>query len=291
MSAAIEHTGEERVLVEVREHVGFVTLNRPDKRNALDIAMFDGLVAAAATLAGASDLRAVVISGAGPAFCAGLDLKSIMAQPQEIERLLAKADGEMTNLAQRVAWAWRALPVPVIAALRGEVFGGGLQIALGADFRLAAPDARLSVMEIRWGLVPDMGGTRVLRDTVRLDVAKELTMTGRIVAAEEAVSIGLATRVCDDPLARAAALAGEIATRSPDAIRAAKYLLDRAVLLDDPAGLELETRLQLQLIGGRNQLEAARAGMAGETPSFRPATIDPPAAESAPLGDSSADDG
>ena len=264
----------DRVLVEIRDCVGYVTLNRPEKRNALDLPMFEQLAAAAAQLAAADDLRAVVVAGAGPAFCAGLDLKALMARPEAAERLIGKPPGEYLNLAQRIAWAWRELPVPVIAALQGEVFGGGLQIALGADLRLAAPDTRLSIMEIRWGLIPDMAGSRILKDLLRADVAKELTLTGRIVGAEEAASLGLATRLCADPQAEAAVLAADIAARSPDAVRAAKFLLDRAGALDDRAGLELETALQLALIGAPNQREAVRAGLAGEAPSFRPATLD-----------------
>lgn len=274
MTAQPRATATERVRVEIRDHVAHVTLDRPEKRNALDLPMFEALAAAADRLGAEQDLRAVVLSGAGPAFCAGLDLKALMARPQEIERLIGKAPGEHANLAQRVAWAWRQLPVPVIAALRGEVFGGGLQIALGADLRLVAPDARLSVMEIRWGLIPDMAGSRLLRHQLRPDVAKELTMTGRIVGAEEAVALGLATRLCDDPVAEAAVLAADVAARSPDAIRAAKCLFDHAGDLDDAAGLELETRLQLGLVGQPNQLEAVRAGLAGEAPSFRPASLD-----------------
>jgi enoyl-CoA hydratase/carnithine racemase len=277
MSASPETILHERVALEIRDHVATVTLNRPDKRNALDIGMFDGIVAAAAAIADAPDVRAVVLAGAGPAFCAGLDVKSMMTNPAAIERLLTKAPGEAENLAQRVAWAWRELPVPVIAALTGEVFGGGLQIALGADIRLAAPDARLSVMEIRWGLIPDMAGSRILKDILPLDVAKELALTGRIVDGEEAVAIGLATRICADPLAAARELAGEIAARSPDAVRATKHLFDRAPELNHADGLALETKLQMALIGQKNQLEAVRAGMARTAPDFQPATVDPAA--------------
>ena len=284
MSANPETVLHERVVLEIRERVATVTLNRPDKRNALDIGMFDGIVAAAAAIADEPDVRAVVLAGAGPAFCAGLDVQSMMTDPAAIERLLLKSPGEVANLAQRVAWAWRELPVPVIAALTGEVFGGGLQIALGADLRLAAPDARLSVMEIRWGLIPDMAGSRVLKDILPLDVAKELALTGRIVDGEEAAELGLVTRVCAEPLAAARELAGEIAARSPDAVRATKYLLDRAPGMSDAEGLALETRLQMALIGQKNQMEAVRAGMARTTPDFQPASVDPAAAEAGGSG-------
>lgn len=264
----------DRVLVEFRDHVATVTLNRADKRNALDVAMFDGIVEAAGKVATAEDVRAVVLSGDGVSFCAGLDLGALMTSPEEIERLLRREPDSLTNLVQEVAWAWRALPVPVIAAVQGEAFGGGLQIALGADIRLLSADARLSVMEIRWGLIPDMAGTRILRDLVRLDVAKDLTLTGRIVGAAEAVDLGLGTRVCDDPGAEAMVLAADIAARSPDAVRAGKRVLDRAWRLDDREGLRLETELQLALLGGRNQREAAMAGLEKRPPDFKPASID-----------------
>ena len=198
---------EERVRVVVEDHVGRVCLNRPEKRNALDFAMFRDLAGAADSLSGHPDLRAVVIQGEGAAFSAGLDLGAFMNDPSAIEELLVRKEGDLVNLAQRVAWAWRQLPVPVVAALHGEVFGGGLQIALGADLRVAAPDARLSVMEIRWGLVPDMAGSRVLRDIVGYDVAMDLSLTGRIVSGEEALRLGLVTRVAEDPAREAAAKA------------------------------------------------------------------------------------
>lgn len=265
----------ERVETRIAGNVARVVLNRPDKRNALDLEMFEAIARAAGDLAQADDVRAVILHGEGPAFCAGLDVGAFFSNPDSGARLLGRENGADTNLAQEVAWAWRRLPMPVIAALHGEVFGGGLQIALGADIRLVAPDARLSVMEIRWGLVPDMAGSRILPGLLRSDVAKELTFSGRIVDGAEAVALGLATRVCDDPLAAASALAGEIAGRSPDAIRAAKFLLDQAAQLDHGRGLELETRLQMALLGSRNQMEAARAGMAKRPPEFRPASLDP----------------
>jgi len=264
-----------RVSVEIDRQVARVALSRPGKRNALDLAMFEAISKAAEDIAAEEDVRAVVLCGDGPAFCAGLDVGAFFSNPETGERLLGKEPGAETNLAQEVAWAWRRLPMPVIAALHGEVFGGGLQIALGADIRLVAPDARLSVMEIRWGLVPDMAGSRILPGLLRNDVAKELTFSGRIVDGAEAVALGLATRACDDPLAAASALAAEIAGRSPDAVRAAKFLLDQSPLLDHARGLALETRLQIELLGSRNQMEAARAGMAKRAPEFRPASLDP----------------
>ncbi|MGB5622530.1 MAG: crotonase/enoyl-CoA hydratase family protein [Gammaproteobacteria bacterium] len=264
-----------RVTVSVEDRVARVCLSRPDKRNALDLEMFEGIVRAASEVAKAEDIRAVILHGEGAGFCAGLDVAAFFSTPDAAQRLLERESGALTNLAQEVAWAWRQLPIPVIAALHGEVFGGGLQIALGADIRLVAPATRMSVMEIRWGLVPDMAGSRILPRLLRDDVARELTYTGRVVEAEEAVVLGLATRVCEDPLAAATDLATEIAGRSPDAVRAAKFLFEQAGLLDDRQGLALETRLQMSLLGGRNQMEAARAGMQKRPPEFRPASLDP----------------
>ncbi len=264
---------EQRVTVSIDAGVARVALARPKKKNALDLAMFEALAGAAAQLVGEKDLRAVVLHGEGSAFCAGLDITNFMADPATIGALLEKTPGDVVNLAQRVAWAWRELPVPVIAALHGEVFGGGLQVALGADIRIVDPEAGLSVMEIRWGIIPDMGGSRFLKELVGYDVAMELALTGRIVPGEEAVRIGLATRCVADPLADAMTLASTIAERSPDAVRAIKCLLHRAARLDDPEGLDLETRLQMSLLGGKNQMEAARAGLEGRTPAFVAASI------------------
>ncbi|RYF76647.1 MAG: crotonase/enoyl-CoA hydratase family protein [Comamonadaceae bacterium] len=259
-------------------------LNRPDKMNALDPAMFDALIAAGEALGREPSLRAVVLSGAGRAFCAGLDMQSFarMADGAVAGMLGGSADGSdltrrthgLANVAQQVAWVWRQLPVPVIAAVHGVAFGGGLQVALGADLRLVAPDTRMSVMEIKWGLVPDMAGMVLMRSLVRDDVIRELVYSGRIVDAEEALRIGLATRVCADPLEEALRTAHEIAGRSPDAVRAAKRLLNR---MDGDHAAELlvaESREQAALIGGANQAEAVRANLERREPRF----VDPTAA-------------
>ena len=258
----------DRVIVEVSAGIADVRLNRPDKHNGLDKAMFDALVAAGRDLASDRSLRAVVLSGEGRSFCAGLDFASFMGSPQVFEEMLARTDESVANFAQRAAWVWAELPVPVIAALHGHVYGGGLQIALAADIRYATPDARLSVREIVWGLVPDMTGTQTLRHLVRLDVLKELTYTGRIVEGREAVQLGLVTRVSEDPRNAAFELAAEIATRSPHAIRAGKRLLNAAVTATLEDGLRLEEAEQRALLGSRNQLEAVAAGMAKRAPVF-----------------------
>jgi enoyl-CoA hydratase/carnithine racemase len=212
--------------------VADVRLNRAEKLNALDQPMFEALVAAGIALKTDCALRAVVLSGEGRAFCAGLDFMSFMgmAASPAGPSLMNRVPESPANLAQRAAWVWTEVPVPVIAAVHGVAFGGGLQIALGADIRIVAPDAQFSVMEVKWGLIPDMSGTQTLRRLVRLDVAKELTFTGRIVSAHEAATLGLVTRVTEEPRSAALALAHEIATKSPDAIRSAKQLLDATSL-------------------------------------------------------------
>jgi enoyl-CoA hydratase/carnithine racemase len=262
----------ERVTVSLERGVADVRLNRADKLNALDRAMFDALVEAGTALASDRALRAVVLSGEGRAFCAGLDFGSFAAMAgagDAASSLLSRAADSPANFAQRAAWVWAEIPAPVIAAVHGVAFGGGLQIALAADLRIAAPDAQLSVMEIKWGLIPDMSGSQTLRHLVRLDVAKELTFTGRIVSGQEAAALGLVTRVAADPRAAALALAREIAGRSPDAIRAGKQLLNQSVQLGVADGLRLEELLQRNLIGSANQVEAVQANLQKRAPEFR----------------------
>jgi enoyl-CoA hydratase/carnithine racemase len=252
----------ERIRVHVADGVADVRLNRPDKLNALDPAMFDSLVATGGQLATERSLRAVVLSGEGRGFCAGLDFASFLGlNGGGGQRLAERETGAAVNFAQRAAWVWAELPVPVIAAVHGVAFGGGLQIALAADIRLVAPDAQLSVMEIRWGLIPDMSGTQTLRHLVGLDVAKELTFTGRMVSGEEAVALGLATRVEESPRQAALAMAREIAGKSPSAIRAAKRLLNTTVASSQEEGFRLEESIQRALVGSPNQLEAVQSNL------------------------------
>jgi enoyl-CoA hydratase/carnithine racemase len=258
----------DRVRVEVSAHVAEIALARPAKHNALDRAMFDALSAAIDDIAADTAIRAVVLHGEGPSFCSGLDFPSFIAAGTSTEVLFARREGEPANLAQRITYGWRALPVPVLAAIHGACFGGGLQIALAADLRIGAPDARMSVMEIDYGLIPDMGISQSLPALVRDDVARELVYTGRIVAAEEAAVIGLLTRLDDDPVAAARALAGEIAARSPDATRAAKRLIDEGFGTSPETSLGLEEELQRSLIGSPNQIAAATAKLSGEPASF-----------------------
>lgn len=246
-----------------------VTMVRADKHNALDPAMIDALTGAAEQMACDASVRAVVLHGEGKSFCSGLDVAGFTGGGGGTGTLLNRDDGRVANSAQRVSYDWSLVPAPVIAAIHGSCFGGGLQIALGADLRIAAPDARLSIMEIKWGLVPDMGITQTLPRLVPVDVAKELTFTGRIVSGSDAAALGLVTRTADDPLAAAMALAQEIAARSPDAVRAAKRLYNETWVSSDVGfALARESDLQAGLIGTPNQIAAVTAGMSGERPVF-----------------------
>lgn len=269
----------DRVTVSVTDGVADVRMNRPDKLNALDGAMFAALAETGETLAADASVRAVVLSGEGRSFCAGLDFASFQAMAggasQDGDALARMAKdpaerlpGKITNAGQQAVYAWTEMPQPVIAAVSGHALGGGIQVALGADLRIVAPDAKMSVMEVKWGLVPDMTGTVQLIQLVGLDVAKELTFTGRIVNGEEAVRLGLATRVADDPRAAALELAREIAGRSPDAIRQAKRLLNAAVESTRAEAFVAESVALNALRGGPNQVEAVMAEFEKRAPKF-----------------------
>jgi enoyl-CoA hydratase/carnithine racemase len=248
--------------------VAQVRLTRADKLNALDRAMFDRLIEAGEALRKAKGLRAVVLSGQGRAFCAGLDLASIAGGPDPQATGLAERTHGAYNRFQLVAMQWRDLAVPVIAAIHGACMGAGMQIASGADIRVAAPDARLSIMEMKWGIVPDMGGYALWRGMVRDDVLRELIYTHRVLSGEEAQALGLATILDQDPLARATALAEEIAGKNPHAIRQAKRL---ANLAQDASVAEIlleESRAQQELVYSRNQLEAVMSQLQHRKPKF-----------------------
>lgn len=262
----------ELVTIDIDGGVADVRLNRVDKYNALSPDMFQAIIDAGESLAENRQVRAVVLSGNGRGFCAGLDMGSFQGMAGGGSGGgtggLLERDERPENHAQRPAYVWKRLPVPVIAAIHGVAFGGGCQIALGADIRFAAPDARMSVMEIKWGLIPDMSLTQTLRELVPLDVAKELTFTGRILSGEQAKALGLVTHVVDDPLEAAMNLAREIAGKSPDAIRAGKKLLEESWRADERSGLELESKLQTELIGSPNQVEAVKANFEKREPQF-----------------------
>jgi enoyl-CoA hydratase/carnithine racemase len=261
----------DRISVTISDHVADVRLTRPDKMNALDEAMFEALIRTGERLKSEPGLRAVVLSGEGRAFCAGLDRSRFgaMAEGATKPRNLGLRRHGIANHPQYAVWVWRELPVPVIAAIHGVAFGGGFQLALAADLRYVAPDAKLSIMEIKWGLVPDMAGTQLLRHLVRDDVARELTYTGRVFSGEEALGFGLATRLSADPLAASLDTAREIAGRSPDAVRAAKRLFNAARTVTPEAGLTQEAIEQEALIGSPNQAEAVRANLENRAPAFR----------------------
>jgi enoyl-CoA hydratase/carnithine racemase len=258
----------DRVQITIDNAVATVRLSRPDKLNALDRPMFEDLITAGEQILDDNSVRAVVLHGEGRGFCAGLDFLSFMGKADEMQFMLSRGDS-VANVAQRVAWIWQEVKAPVIAAVHGMAFGGGLQIALGADLRYVTPDAELSVMEIKWGLIPDMSITQTLLRLVPLDVAKELTFTGRKVSGTEAVELGLATKVSDDPLAEALETAKLIATKSPHAIRAGKTLLNDAPTMSRLDALKLETALQVGLLGTPNQMEAVQANMMKRPPSFK----------------------
>ena len=281
LSSTSEDLGNEssaRVLTSINsDGIAHVQLNRAHKLNALDLKMFEAIADAASTLITDRNIRAVILSGKGRAFCTGLDIQSILQnKPKKtFDRLLERPSGyggdnnEIGNLAQDVGYLWRSLPVPVIAVLHGMCYGGGMQIALGADFRLATPDCKLSIMESKWGLIPDMSASITLRELVRMDVAKELTMTGRIITGKEATELGLITRYVDDPMVEAFTLASEISQRSPDSVALSKKLYQETWVAPETYCLQVETKLQKQLLATWNQVAASGRNFGWKLPYFK----------------------
>ena len=265
---AMSQNFADRVTVSVEDHVAHVLLDRADKMNALDDAMFEALIAAGEYVRDLAGVRAVVLSGDGRAFCAGLDLSSFGRSDRWQQGSLADRTHGIANRPQYVATIWRDLPMPVIAAVHGVCFGGGLQIASGADIRIAHPETRLAVMEVKWGLVPDMGGYLLWRGNVRDDVLRELTYTHREFTGAQAAAWGFATHTDADPLARAFALAHEIAGKSPHAVRGAKDLSNRTPLMTDADVLMAESVSQIDLMYSPNQIESVQAGMERRAPQF-----------------------
>lgn len=258
----------DRVTIAIDQGVADVRLSRADKMNALDPAMLAGIAAAIETLGATPGLRAVVLSGEGRGFCAGLDMVSMASGGASNGLDLTARTHGLANLFQQVAWGWRTLPVPVIAAVHGVAFGGGFQIMSGADIRIAHPETRLSIMEMKWGLVPDMAGVALWRTLVRDDVLRELTYTNREFSGEEAVGLGFVTRTAENPHAIATVLAREIAARNPDAIRGAKRLYNAAAEGDAAAVLLAESEEQARVIRTPNQVEAVRANFEKRAPRF-----------------------
>jgi enoyl-CoA hydratase/carnithine racemase len=268
----------DRISIAINDGIADVRLNRPDKLNALDQAMFNAIVEAGEGLKGDRSARVVVLSGEGRGFCAGLDFSSFQAMAGDTAQPAAEGgrslaaigdtDGRITHLGQQACWVWQELEVPVIAAVHGPALGGGLQIALGADIRIVSPDAKLSVLESRWGLIPDMTGTVMLPKLVGLDVAKELTFSGRMVSGTEAVALGLATRVADAPRAAAMEMAADLVTKSPDALREGKRLLNLSGTRPLAEQLKDERVTMGSLIGSPNQVEATMAYFEKRDPTF-----------------------
>ena len=266
----------DRVRVEIEDGIAHVRLDRPEKRNALDAGMFDGLLGAAHGLAGEPSLRAVVLSGEGDSFCSGLDFSNFAdmasgalgADSASVQAAAQDLSADGANRAQQLAWLWQELPVPVIAAVQGAAYGGGFHIALGADIRFIAPDARIAFVEITWGLVPDLSGTQSLRRLVPLDVAKKLIFSGEPISGERAVALHLGTEVSERPLEDAFALARTIARHNPDAVRAAKTLLNASGLVPVAEGLANEFRASSALMGTKNQIEAVVARLEKREPRF-----------------------
>ena len=259
-----------RVTTEIKDHIAHVTLTRGDKMNGVDMEMAEALVAAGRALEADARILAVVLSGEGRAFCAGLDVQSfaLLAAGDPEARIMPREYGN-TNLFQELVMVWRRIPVPVIAALHGVVYGAGFQLALGADIRICHPETQLAVMEMKWGLVPDMGGMVLLPKLTRSDVIRRLTYTAEPVTAAEALGWGLVSELSDTPLEAAQALAAVIAQKSPTAIRAAKQLIELAESgAEEDAVLLAESCAQADLIGKPEQIEVIAANMQKRAPDF-----------------------
>ncbi len=258
----------ELVTVEIKDHVADVRFNRADKMNALSIPMFEAINRVGKELAQNKEIRAIVLSGEGRGFCAGLDLANFTDTDFNADPFGPGRGGFYPNFFQLPGYVWKKMPVPVICALHGVAYGGGFQIAMGADIRIAHPSTKLSVMEIKWGLIPDMSTSQTLRDLVRVDVAKELTFTGRVVESEEALNLGLVTSINDNPREAAMAMAASIAKRNPNAITYGKYLFDSTWHGDEYEGLKAEERLQAKVMKSKNQIEAVMSEMEGREANY-----------------------
>lgn len=263
----------DRVLIAAEGGIATVTLNRPDKHNGVDLAMLGAVREAQLKLRKMRELRGVIIRGEGPSFCSGLDFKSVLGDPRKALAAYLQLWRPWRNRFQVWSVGWRRLAVPVVAVMHGNCFGAGLQLGLGADIRIARPDARLSLMEAKWGLIPDMGGMLLLRELLPADIAKELVMTGRIISGEEAKALGLVTHLGDDPLALARELLAEMAGRSPDSVAAGKFLVQDAWPADDGLALAAERRWQRRIMGFRNQRIAMDRNRKGEDLPFAPRRI------------------
>ena len=258
--------------ITVKDGIAEIRLNRPQRKNALSMELFEALAEAGEAMKSQAGLRAVILSGEGGDFCAGLDLtvmQSLAGRLDEMrDRLLNPPKGEAANWFQKPCYVWQELDVPVIAAIDGVCLGGGMQLALAADFRIAHPDARLSIMETKWGLIPDMGISQNLPKVMRADQAKELMMSARMFDGTEALQMGLVTRLADDPLSAARDMALELKAKSPEAVAGVKALVDRVWSMAPGDGLAVEAEIQAPIIGSTNQIEAVMANMQKRAPKF-----------------------
>ena len=257
------------VELDIQDHIATVSLNRPDKFNALNMDVFQALADVGDQIIANRSVRSVVLQGNGENFCAGIDVSVFSSDAfGDPKPFLTPREGSIANFFQRAAYVWREVPVPVIGALHGIVYGGGLQIALGADLRYCTPASEFSIMEVKWGLVPDMSSSVTLTRLMAADKLRELAFTGRVFDAREAAELGVVTDVVDDARAKAHDVAAEIAGKSPDAVRAIKRLFDEASHVDAAAALRLEAEAQVSVMGGANQREAALANMERRAPNF-----------------------
>jgi len=279
MSSAETKSYNDRVKVSIEGGIADVRLDRADKRNALDPAMFDAIARAGKDLVSNKEIRAVVLSGSGASFCAGLDFASFQSmadggssssetKSNSGENAGAMQPGAITHLAQQICWVWQEVPVPVIAAIQGHALGGGMQLALGADIRIAHPDTQFAMREVHWGLIPDMTGTLMLSRLVRDDVAKDLVFSARVISGTEAHQLGVVTRLTDSPLETAMQIASEIAQRSPDAVRGAKALINRLSNAGAAEHFAEERKIIYSLIGKPNQVEAVMSNFEKRPASF-----------------------
>ena len=279
MSSAETKSYNDRVKVSIEGGIADVRLDRADKRNALDPAMFDAIARAGKDLVSNKEIRAVVLSGSGASFCAGLDFASFQSmanggssnsdtKSNSSENAGAMQPGAITHLAQQICWVWQEVPVPVIAAIQGHALGGGMQLALGADIRIAHPDTQFAMREVHWGLIPDMTGTLMLSRLVRDDVAKDLVFSARVISGTEAHQLGVVTRLTDSPLETAMQIASEIAERSPDAVRGAKALINRLSNAGAAEHFAEERKIIYSLIGKPNQVEAVMSNFEKRPASF-----------------------
>ncbi len=265
----------ERVTLTVENHVGIVKFNRADKMNALDDAQIDAIMNVSVAIQSDARIRAVVLAGEGRAFCAGIDVSTLanaIGNDGKFADVVPRLAGKITNRWQEIVWQWRAMQVPVIAAVHGVAYGGGMQIMMGADIRIVEPNTKLSIMEMKWGIIPDMAGSQLFRHTVRDDVLRMLTYTHKVFSGTEALQYGFATQLSDNPLEDAIAMAQEIASKNPTAVVQAKKILNAAPYLSVEDSFMLESEVQEDLIGSPNQLEAVFAGLqrrAGDFENYR----------------------